>query len=1159
MPTINQKFGFDARGANRSLKNLADNLNNAAGALDKFGDAAKRNNADKLGGKIDDARDKTDKLTVSWKTLARVVATQLAVRALNGIISQLGEAIERARELGLAIAEIKSISGGDLGLDTQGLQDQVIALSSSLGQDAAQVAEGVYQTLSNQVVDASEAMGFYEKAARLANVTNAESKDVVNAMSSAMNSYGMAAGEADRVQDTLFKTIELGRIRMSELGDSVGRVLPLASQMGVSFEEAMASLAVMTRQGVKASTASTQLRAVLQKLLRPSDRLKEIYKEWGVESGPQAIKTFGGLRGVLAKLRQETNGSEAAMGEVFQRVRATTAAMALGVDEGAEFADTFNAIGGAAGIAAEKVAEYQETAEFKFTQAQQELENSWTQLGKNLIPAANYALKLLNNDIEGAKLLVGALTGKFDETYGAAKQVDQIQKDISAEIEEGNKNFRVPLADDLESSLTNVSEFYAEINKYEMRLRETRDKSIELADKSYKKATDKILKYYEDSIKGLENFVKKSVDLIKKANDEIAKIQQDIDDEILENKLDNASNYAQQMQIIEREIAQQRRKVQESTKGVNADESTRDAAIADAQRLKSLIDQAKQLAAGAKQEFMKRKYQDEGVKALEQQQKIQERYKEAVAEGVHFAEQEIEKRKQGERDLQRLMSERKKLLDELKEIDPTEDKDAAKRIGDELKNVDAEIGKIFADGKAGAAFLQSLGLDDTFATVSQGFQEALDTATFDWAREVDRAQAEFDKKVFKIKAAIDPVGRIEQTGQALGIDQGDQSTAEYALKVGEAATEAVRERATALHEIENSMKRVASYETQIQKLAKGIATATQKDAEANARRVRQSIAMTGESRYLGKEMRQAEESAQRQADSVRSVTTALSEAADYVHDGKTLTEEQLQSHTDSVNKLIQGKQVRGQDADELQRALGLLTRMNAEQERLNQRAKELPNRDAVTEAQKLQQQLEYQEKEIQDIGGAQEAATQKMREGAQKTNEAAQSSGQLKGNMQGAGDGAVKTSDGVAQTAGALPGTIALANQLESAFNAAAAAAREMAAAAAAGGGAVAYHGGPMARFFAAGGQMSRGQDKILTSLSAGETVVSARNSKRFFSELNAMNQGSQPAYREQGGPVTNVGDVNVSVNGGDSSQQTVREIAHALRREIQRGNIKLR
>jgi len=106
------------------------------------------------------------------------------------------------------------------------------------------------------------------------------------------------------------------------------------------------------------------------------------------------------------------------------------------------------------------------------------------------------------------------------------------------------------------------------------------------------------------------------------------------------------------------------------------------------------------------------------------------------------------------------------------------------------------------------------------------------------------------------------------------------------------------------------------------------------------------------------------------------------------------------------------------------------------------------------------------------------------------------------------------------------------------------------------GGGGKATKTAKFGRFFAQGG---RGTDVINAMLSPGEMVINSRSSQNFFSQLNAMNQGSQPVYREQGGPVTNVGDINVSVNGGDSSQQTVREIGRALRREIQRGTIKLR
>jgi hypothetical protein len=97
------------------------------------------------------------------------------------------------------------------------------------------------------------------------------------------------------------------------------------------------------------------------------------------------------------------------------------------------------------------------------------------------------------------------------------------------------------------------------------------------------------------------------------------------------------------------------------------------------------------------------------------------------------------------------------------------------------------------------------------------------------------------------------------------------------------------------------------------------------------------------------------------------------------------------------------------------------------------------------------------------------------------------------------------------------------------------------------------YRGGM--QYLAMGGQ---GQDTIPAMLSPGEFVINADSSKKFFSELNAINSGGQPVYREQGGSITNVGDVNVTVNGGDSSQQTVREIGHALRRELRRGTIKL-
>jgi hypothetical protein len=92
---------------------------------------------------------------------------------------------------------------------------------------------------------------------------------------------------------------------------------------------------------------------------------------------------------------------------------------------------------------------------------------------------------------------------------------------------------------------------------------------------------------------------------------------------------------------------------------------------------------------------------------------------------------------------------------------------------------------------------------------------------------------------------------------------------------------------------------------------------------------------------------------------------------------------------------------------------------------------------------------------------------------------------------------------------------------------------------------------------FAAGGK-AQGTDTIPAMLSPGEFVVNARSTRQFFSQLVAMNAGVKPIYRQDGGAVTNIGDINVTVPGGSSTRQTAREIATALRREVRRGTSKL-
>ena len=79
------------------------------------------------------------------------------------------------------------------------------------------------------------------------------------------------------------------------------------------------------------------------------------------------------------------------------------------------------------------------------------------------------------------------------------------------------------------------------------------------------------------------------------------------------------------------------------------------------------------------------------------------------------------------------------------------------------------------------------------------------------------------------------------------------------------------------------------------------------------------------------------------------------------------------------------------------------------------------------------------------------------------------------------------------------------------------------------------------------------GSDIIPAMLSPGEFVVNAASVRKFAAQLVAMNAGTTPTFRSESN-VTNIGDINVTVQGGGSSRQTARSIATELRRELRRG-----
>ncbi len=1144
MADITQKLGFDAQGAITNLSALTNKLNEANGALTKIQKTAA---GEAFGGttkSLDKAKKKANELTVSWKTMLRVVQTQIVVRGIQAAIQTMKEAVESARQLGLAIAEIQTISGQ--GLSSGALTKEIIDLSATISSTPLDLAEGLYQTLSNQVVKAGEALKFTAEASKLATITTAETADAVNALSSVMNSYGLAAEQTEHIAGTLFKTVELGRLRLSEIANVIGRVTPLTAEMGITWEETAASIAVMTRQGVRADTAITQLRAVVSKLLKPTKEMNALYRKWGVQDGKQAVETFGGLRGVLLKLTEETGGSSAEMAELFRRIRAIVGQMSLMTDNGKLLADAMDDISEGTKKASQAWDEFIKSDAHILTLEMQKFSNETTKLGTAVVPALGVALSALNTLIEGMGLSIKQV---FGIGATAANEASDVYRKHTIKNEEAIETQRASFAQNQRERFKGLTEamsqYYAVVGQKDVQFSNLRDTGVKVSTAVLIDSIRTVSQAYEDGIGKLKSLSDSLAKAIESNDKGRIQNQEKLQSRRLKNELEGAKTNNAKIRILQRSLNNQEIKAREAISKIDASPESKNLALQENKKSLTLSDQLLTLKKieGSKGAVLNQENKSQRI--IERTDGILELSNKRMKSGIGFLDAQHKASAEGLTAYLKLEKERKALVEggDLSAEGPLQ---ANAEVA--LAAIDAQMKKILGDAANGAKFLKSLGLETGMGLLQTALSAALDDSHKDWKAEVDRLDAELASRQLKLSVALDLGGESQRAAQALGRERpkgGDVQT--FQRGTSEEAKKALNDNAQTQQDIldvgveitrnektinELMAKRTKSFDDGVIALIKQVGF-----HEAIAISARRGIgAVTGSATKLNDTYRKA----------VITQKAGLPVGAELIQQMETRTTELEKQGVITANEVAQYTEIHG-----------LIRRNNSElKERDKLKGDLLSSTDVQT---------------FNDLVHAEEASALALKKGGDaagimKTNlseagrilagfplTAGDANQSLSEMSETANSTATHTASIGTAAAGSVAGVASLATEYE---RLAAAKAK----AASAGGGAdtaTPYHGGPL-RYYADGGP-ARGQDNIPAMLSRGETVINSKNSKRFYSELNAMNQGSQPVYREQGGSVTNVGDVNVTVKGGETSQQTAREIGHALRREVQRGNVKLR
>lgn len=269
----------------------------------------------------------------------RLVVFDIVGRTFFQISDYVRQSIPNFIQLSKAISEIQTISQ-QAQLSTGAWQKGIVQLSNAFGNTAADVAEASYQALSNQIVEGASTFTFMNEVLKLSKATVSDAATAQDALASVMNAYGKSVYDAEQISATFFKTVDLGRVRLEDMSNTIGNLIVWGAELGISFEEIAASIDTMTIRGVRYSVASTMLQNMFVKLVKPTKEMSKFYKDLGYSTAEAAVagETFYGL---LGRIDERTKGSSAEIAKYFNTIRGLRGAL---FSTGAELQATLKAL-----------------------------------------------------------------------------------------------------------------------------------------------------------------------------------------------------------------------------------------------------------------------------------------------------------------------------------------------------------------------------------------------------------------------------------------------------------------------------------------------------------------------------------------------------------------------------------------------------------------------------------------------------------------------------------------------------------------------------------------------------------------------------------------------------------------------------------------------
>ncbi|EIJ37770.1 phage tail tape measure protein, TP901 family [Galbibacter orientalis DSM 19592] len=340
-----------------------------------------------------------------------IAFSAVAVAALTAISK---EAYDMAKSFESAMAEVSTIANVSE-KEMRGLEQRLFDIYKRLGTEPPdKLAKGLYEIIGAGY-DAAEALDVLEIASKAATAGITTTEVAADGLTTILNAFQLQTEDAQEVADVMFATVDRGKISFEELSSQIAQVAPIAAASNISFQEIGAAISTLTKQGVPAGQAMTQIRSAIVSTTEVM--------------GDGVFETLS-LQDAFNEMYKAADGSQTKLKEMAGRVEAVNGILSIAGPNMEGAVEDLNAMSDAAGSVDRSFSKVTGTNANQWSIFTNRIKASTQGIGESLLRFSNAVVGLMNDAIGSTE----------DLTDEVAKQASEY-RNLIASLYDSNVEF----------------------------------------------------------------------------------------------------------------------------------------------------------------------------------------------------------------------------------------------------------------------------------------------------------------------------------------------------------------------------------------------------------------------------------------------------------------------------------------------------------------------------------------------------------------------------------------------------------------------------------------------------------------------------------------------------------------------------------------------